>query len=650
MPSMSYSLSSFTKTNTDMAAGTSFTAYASGSAISNCYITSGTLYLSYIKTYSSSAYLDFSLGSGSGSTGTFSSNSTAHGESVHLNFYNNALLTAGSGTIYFTLRRTTSGSGNIFNMRDGLTGTLTLNYEYNYSACGAPTAVSVNATNVAPGANVTLSWSGAYAGSSNAITGYQIYRATAAAGTYSLLTSVSTSAGSGSITVTAPSANGSAYYYKVLTVGTVGGYNSGQSLATATLTCAFSATTAPSTVTIGGGTSAYALSGATVVLAWSGADAGTNNPITGYAIYRDGVSYTTTTDTSISVPVHATAGSSYTYTVYTLGTYANSGVSASRVVYTYAHPTAPTSVTVNGAVTATLASSATATLAWSGAAAGANNAITGYTIYRAASAAGAYTSIDTTSATSLTVTAPPDGSTGYYYKVATSSTISGSASALSTVYAAIFVNTPPNSPTIHAPVANGVIYNPHPRLLVTIGTDAEGNQQVLNASGYTASTTGNLSAGKKVLLVRAAALTTSTGMSASLTATDTLGATSATVSRSFTYTDIAFTDSTLVAGTTAIKAVHVNELRVAINNVRAYYGLAAVAWVETVVSGTTKLANWKAHVLEVRTAIDEVVAYVNGWDTASTVNRIAAPTWIDISVNKPTVAVTSQIRQVLRTL
>ncbi len=231
MPTMTYSLSSFTKTNTDMAAGTSFSAYASGSPVANSYITSGSLYLSNMKTYSSAAYLDFSMGGGSGSTTNFSSNSTAHGETVSLNSYNNALLTAGSGTISFTLRRTTSGSGNILNIRDGLTGTLTLNYALNYTACGAPTAVSVNATNVAPGANVTLSWSGASAGSSNAITGYQVYRSTAAAGTYSLLTSVNTSAGSGSTTVAAPTTSGSAYYYKVLTVGTVGGYNSGQSSA-----------------------------------------------------------------------------------------------------------------------------------------------------------------------------------------------------------------------------------------------------------------------------------------------------------------------------------------------------------------------------------------------------------------------------------
>ena len=75
MPSISYSLSSFTKTNTDMAAGTTFTASASGSTVSGASITSATLYLSSIRTYSAVGYLNFTLGSGSGTTGTFASNS-----------------------------------------------------------------------------------------------------------------------------------------------------------------------------------------------------------------------------------------------------------------------------------------------------------------------------------------------------------------------------------------------------------------------------------------------------------------------------------------------------------------------------------------------------------------------------------------------
>ena len=172
MPSISLSLSGFTKTNTDMAAGTSFTATATGSTVTGAYITSATLYLSSIRTYSSVGYLTFTRGSGSGTTGTFSSNSSTHSETVSLTGYSDALLTAGGGTVSFTLQRSSSGSGNILNLRSGITGTLTLNYAVNPTACTAPTACTVS--NTLSEGNVTLSWSGAAGGTNNTIASYEV--------------------------------------------------------------------------------------------------------------------------------------------------------------------------------------------------------------------------------------------------------------------------------------------------------------------------------------------------------------------------------------------------------------------------------------------------------------------------------------------
>lgn len=312
-----------------------------------------------------------------------------------------------------------------------------------YTACSAPTTVKVSTTNVAPGASVTLSWSGAAAGTNNAITGYQIYRSTSASGSYSLLTSISTTATSGSTTVTAPTASGSSYYYKVLTVGTKSGYNSGQSSAYATLTCSYSAPSAPSTVTIAGSTSAYAAAGATVILAWSGASAGTNNAITGYSIYRDGVLYIerlASTVTSRGVAAHSTAGSSYSYTVVALGTYSNSAASAACVVYTYSNPSAPTSVSVSNV---TPEAGASVTLSWSGAAAGSYNAIASYKVYRATSASGTYSLLTTVNSTatsgSCSVTAPSSMGSSYYYKVETVG--SRSSSGMSSSYAGVTAKT-----------------------------------------------------------------------------------------------------------------------------------------------------------------------------------------------------------------
>lgn len=552
MPNMTYTLSNFYRTNFDYKAGETFTATATGTPVSNATLNSGTLYFSDIKTWYAQMYMTFTLNGATATTAaTFKTSTTIHAETVALTSFSNSLLTAGTGTVTFTLQKTGTWTTALFNIRDVSTGTITLTYTLNYSACGAPTAVSVNANNVAPVANVTLSWSGAKAGTSNAITGYQIYRATSATGTYLLLTTVNTSATSGSATVAAPTASGSSYYYKVLTVGTVSGYNSGQSTAYATLTCLCTAATAPTSVALS----------ATLI---------------------------------------------------------NAG--------------------------------ATATLSWSGAAAGTNNAITGYTVYRATAASGTFASIGTATGTSMSVAASTTEGASYYYKVSTNGTVSGFDSGQSSATATLKTNSAPAAPSITVPVSGKTCYNSRPRLLVTVGTDADGHAQALALAGYTASSTGNLAAGKKVVFRRSAALTAPGAQSISITATDTLGASSGSATRSFSYAVPTFTDSTLTAGSTPIKAAHMNELRTMADTVRAYYGLAAYAWAAAITAGSTSLAGWHSHVLEIRAAIEQVAPMVNGWDTSGTGQNITLPAWIDIPTNKPTAQVMNQLREAVALL
>ena len=251
-----------------------------------------------------------------------------------------------------------------------------------YTKPTAPTAVSVASTNVAPGASVRLSWSGAAAGTNNAITGYHIHRATSANGSYSYLTEVSTSATSGSVDVAAPTTNGSSYYYKVYTKATQSDYLwSAASTAYATLTTNFTAPTAP-TVKINNSTSAYVLADSgTATLSWSGASAGTNNPIASYLIYVNGTLYGETPSTQSSVAIPAFSAGNHSWTVVTKGAYSNSAASSAVIAYAYTNPAAPTSVTINDASSIYLAEGSTATLKWSGASAGTNNAISSYLLY-----------------------------------------------------------------------------------------------------------------------------------------------------------------------------------------------------------------------------------------------------------------------------
>lgn len=723
---------------------------------SNVYITSATMNISQTYQYSKMRLAIARNESTSGdlcAAFTTSGNSASSNvnEQLNVGLYTNLSIYSGYNPLNVRIRGAGKGSssseGNVMSLRVNALITITVNWEYSYTACGAPTAVSVSSTNVAPGAAVTLSWSGAIAGISNGITGYQVYRSDSVGGSYSYIATVYTSAGSGSSTVTAPTGNGNSYYYKVLTLGSVAGYDSGQSSAYAALTCSFSAPSAPSTMTIGGGTSAYAAAGTNVTLAWSGAGAGTNNPITGYHIYRDGAYYTATTGTSYSVPAHGTAGSSYSYSVYTLGTYSNSGASTARVVYTYGAPTAPTSVSVSDAtpdagtnltlswsgagpgsynsisgyqvyrstsaggtysylgevantgtsgsmqVTAhdtmgsayyykvytvgarsnsassvyvsvtskiyTACSAPTAvslsaalvnagaavTLSWSGAGAGTNNPVSGYGIYRATSAGGTYSLLGTTASSSYSVMAHNTEGSSYYYKVTASGTKSGFDSGLSNAYATLKTNSSPAVPAIAAPVTGKTTFNSRPRILVMVGQDADGHAQTLTLSGYSASSIDSLAPGRKIVMRRTAALTDAGVQNISITATDTLGAASGVASRSFSYTAASWTDISLVANTTPIKAMHMQELRNAVDQMLTYYGLSVYPWAESLAGGMTSLAGWTSHVLEIRTAIEQVAALVNGWDTQSYTHNITLPAWIPIPVNKPTAAVMAQLRE-----
>jgi hypothetical protein len=65
-------------------------------------------------------------------------------------------------------------------------------------------------------------------------------------------------------------------------------------------------------------------------------------------------------------------------------------------------------------------------------------------------------------------------------------------------------------------------------------------------------------------------------------------------------TTIFFTDDPLIAGTTLVKAVHVNELRQAVNAMRAAAGLTASSFTDPVL---TQIAVKAVHVQELRTAL-----------------------------------------------
>jgi photosystem II stability/assembly factor-like uncharacterized protein len=89
-------------------------------------------------------------------------------------------------------------------------------------------------------------------------------------------------------------------------------------------------------------------------------------------------------------------------------------------------------------------------------------------------------------------------------------------------------------------------------------------------------------------------------------ATNTMGTTNGS-DATFTTAACVFTDDPLTAGATAIKAVHITELRDRIDALRVRFGLAAFSWTDSsLVAGTTMVK--AIHLSELRTALQQAYA------------------------------------------
>jgi len=96
-----------------------------------------------------------------------------------------------------------------------------------------------------------------------------------------------------------------------------------------------------------------------------------------------------------------------------------------------------------------------------------------------------------------------------------------------------------------------------------------------------------------------------------------------------------YTDPVLIAGVTQVKARHMQELRTNINLQRDGLRMAPYSF-STIRAGYTSLADWTAHVEEMRAAIDET--------------GVQHDAWIAIPVNCPTAAVIEQLRRVVEAI
>lgn len=212
----------------------------------------------------------------------------------------------------------------------------------------------------------------------------------------------------------------------------------------------------------------------------------------------------------------------------------------------------------------------------------------------------------------------------------------------------IYKNAPPGAPVILAPynapygaISNGPLY-----AVLRVPADANGHKVNVDYSidgGEWVNIERNLTE-EGVVSVKLTA-----GGQYSFRSIDEYGA-SSSVSMQITIQRESFTDDPVAAGTTRIKAQHIQELRAAVTTLYTlYYQTPSYpSWAENVVAGTTSIKHFPAHVQELRAALAALYSFINGLSEEAVV---AAPQWAAaLSDVHPTAAAINEIRNAIRAI
>lgn len=94
----------------------------------------------------------------------------------------------------------------------------------------------------------------------------------------------------------------------------------------------------------------------------------------------------------------------------------------------------------------------------------------------------------------------------------------------------------------------------------------------------------------------------------------------------------AWTDATLTAGVSSIRAVHLTQMQERVAAIRSFYGLSAYAFT-AVTARKTKIAKWASLIGELRSAIDGITTNHAAWNT--------------LEAGKPRIAHITQLRDII---
>lgn len=258
-------------------------------------------------------------------TWTATNNNALSLSDVALFFFRDSTSTSVSSTdkykVYtFVGKKDSSLSGNYSRYY-----TQSLSVGVGYSATSAPTSISIkdSISIQKPGEKIIVQWSGATAGTSNSINGYQVYGGTSSNPT-TLLATISSTSTSSSYEYTIPSTatRGNTYYFRVRTTGSAGSsYYSGYS---SQVSCKVNTLPTAPTITLSGVTILnnvnYIKSNGTATFSFSSNDAD-GHAITYYRNTTNSISGATAiTGTSWST---STGGTYYFWAKDSLGEYSS---------------------------------------------------------------------------------------------------------------------------------------------------------------------------------------------------------------------------------------------------------------------------------------------------------------------------------------
>ncbi len=594
-------------------------------AFAGANVTEARLTLSNIKSYSSgNTYFEVWInGSLAGrATTALQSNSNLHNVSFNLESLSDVLI---NGEITsFEIKAASNSNGNkayYYRSNESSATVATITASTTFDDPSAPDTVLLNGAAgnvyVRDGEGVTLSWSGAQAGTRNPIVGYEVLK------NGSVFASLGADAWQ--IAVDAP-AVGSNITYAVRTIGQYS--NSANSVAR--IVYGYSDPTPPTSIKVNGASSVIVDAGTIVNVTWSGAQAGANNGIYGYQFY---VSYqpdsgywaygSVITGTSATLQASSTMGEKLYFKLATVGYVSQGSMSDATIVLetkVYTANNAPDTVSASPSVTS---AGNLVTLSWSGAQAGTNVNIASYAVYRSENRDSGFELLATVSGTSMNVYAPAETGHAYYYRVAALADRAGYDSGMSLAYAILAVPDAPQAPIIQG-TASGKSYNPRPRVLAQIPANTiEGLEQTISAIGWSASRTGQV-AGEKIVLRKDTAYNASGSSAVEFSNRDSYAGVT-TVNVNVQYQSAEWTDDPVEAGYTTIKAAHMNELRRAIDDIRAWYGMGAYQWQDEIIAGVTSSVRWVSHALEIKAQIEAIRDFVNAWDSTNGVFDISLP-------------------------